>query len=528
MLAKLFRIAGLALVVAVVSSCTQETSRPAIHALSGDSAAVVPFGDTLFFLYGSQGAVNAVQRARAVSENIVILQNDPFFNADSLRVVVAGKNYNIVHKGKIIVSVTDEQAQRLNRHPLNLAEGYCRKVAMSIKSETKREGTLWLSVLLRIGLGLLLLFATYFAIKYLNIWHRYLRGWVRKQKRKTPPVLHKWIDAGTQTKVLLLLLRVLRLVLILLVLYICLFAFFRLFPATIWLSDTLLGYILNPLKSAAIDVWHYIPHLFAIIIIVIIFRFVTTAIRTVSKRIEDGTIVIKGFFPDWTKPTFNIIRVVLFVFMFILIFPHLPNSESNVFQGVSVFMGLLLSLGSTSFIGNLIAGLVITYMRPFQTGDCIKMGDNFGNVIEKSSLVTRIKTTKNEVVTIPNSIIMSTQTINYTNSAQQYGLILHSKITMGYSVPWRKVHELLIEAGLATPHVLQEPKPFVLQVALDDFYVEYEINIYTNNANEIPQIYSALNKNIQDIFAKAEIELVMPHVLETREGPKVEYPVKTA
>ncbi|GHU93491.1 mechanosensitive ion channel protein MscS [Bacteroidia bacterium] len=526
-MAKLLKIAGFALAAAVVLSCTRDIPRSAVYA-GRDSAAVVPFGDTLFFLYGHQGAVSAQQRARAVAENIIILQNDPFFDVDSLRVTTANNNYNIVHRGKIIVSITAEQVQRLHRHPSDLTEEYSNKIVVAIQNETERENVLWVSILVRVGLGLLLLLMTYFAIKYINRLYRYLRVWIRKQTNKTFVSLRKWIDAGTQIKALLVLLRVLRLVLVLLVLYIFLFALFRLFPSTIWLSNTLLGYIVHPLKNAAVAVWHYIPHLVAIIIIVIIFRFVIKTIRVVSKRIENGTVVIKGFYSDWTKPTFNIIRVLLFVFMFILIFPHIPHSESNVFQGVSVFFGLLLSLGSTSFIGNLIAGLVITYMRPFQTGDCIKMGDNFGNVIEKSSLVTRIKTTKNEVVTIPNSIIMSTQTINYTNSAQQYGLILHSKITMGYSVPWRKVHELLIEAGLATPHVLQEPKPFVLQVALDDFYVEYEINIYTNNANEIPQIYSALNKNIQDIFAKAEIELVMPHVLETREGPKVEYPVKTA
>jgi small-conductance mechanosensitive channel len=186
-------------------------------------------------------------------------------------------------------------------------------------------------------------------------------------------------------------------------------------------------------------------------------------------------------------------------------------NESPAFQGISVFIGVFFSLGSTSVISNMVSGLVITYMRPFKVGDRIKMGEFLGNVVEKKPLVTRIKTPKNELITIPNANIMTAQTINYSYSAQEYGLILYETVTMGYETPWRKIHEALLEAATNTPHVLTTPKPFVLQTALDDFYVEYQINIYTKEADLMPSIYSELNKNIQDVFAREKLELLSPH-----------------
>ena len=174
----------------------------------------------------------------------------------------------------------------------------------------------------------------------------------------------------------------------------------------------------------------------------------------------------------------------------------------------------------------MVSGLVITYMRPFKVGDRIRMGEFLGNVVEKTPLVTRIRTPKNELITIPNANIMTAQTVNYTSSANEYGLILYTTVTMGYEISWRKVHELLLEAGMNTPNVLQDPKPFVLQIALDDFYVEYQINVYTKNANEMANIYSDLYKNVQDVFARENIELLSPHYRAQRDGSDVTIPQK--
>ena len=217
---------------------------------------------------------------------------------------------------------------------------------------------------------------------------------------------------------------------------------------------------------------------------------------------------------------------MLYAFSFIIIFPYLPGSDSPIFQGVSVFVGILFSLGSSSAISNAVAGLVITYMRPFKAGDRIKIGELTGDVIEKSLLVTRIRTIKNESITIPNSTILAGHTINYTASADERGLILHTTVTIGYDVPWRKVHDLLINAAIMTDGTLndEQRKPFVLQTSLDDFYVAYQINVYTDQSHRIAQIYSDLHQHIQDKFNEGGVEIMSPHYRAARDGNAIAIP----
>ena len=179
---------------------------------------------------------------------------------------------------------------------------------------------------------------------------------------------------------------------------------------------------------------------------------------------------------------------------------------------------MIISLGSSTVIGNIIAGLVITYMRPFKLGDRIQLNETTGNVIEKTPFVTRLRTPKNEVVTIPNSFIMSSHTTNYSVSARQYGLIIHSTVTIGYDVPWRQVHQLLINAARQTTGVLPEPKPFVLETELSDYYPCYQINAYIKDADKLGDIYSDLHQNIQDVFNEAGVEIMSPHYFAGRDG----------
>jgi len=206
--------------------------------------------------------------------------------------------------------------------------------------------------------------------------------------------------------------------------------------------------------------------------------------------------------------------------------PHIPGSDSDIFKGVSVFIGIIFSLGSSSAISNAVAGLVITYMRPFKVGDRIKIGELSGDVLEKTLLVTRIRTIKNENITIPNSTILAGHTINYTTSAKETGLILHTGVTIGYDVPWKQVHELLIKAALATNGIMQDEnhKPFVFQTSLDDFYVAYQINAFTDQSNRMAGIYSYLHQNIQDFFNEGGVEIMSPHYRAARDGNMTSIP----
>lgn len=490
--------------------------------LAKDKAAVVPFQDTLFFVYGHIGSVSVVQRAQNIEENIKILEKDYKFHSDSLKIEIDGQNFLITYLEKTILGINDRQAKVLNKTKEEIAQEYLDIISDAINK--KREQGSWKNILKQIALSLLIIAITYYAIKYVNIGCRKLVLFVKKHKDKAINKIEFILDVNKQITIVVFIIKTLRFIIVLFILYSCLLTFLGLFPETKWLSDTLIQYVLSPLRAAVSAIKNFIPNLFSIIVIFFLFRFLVRIIKVVAERIEDQSMTFKGFYSDWAMPTFNIIKVILYIFMFILIFPHLPGAESKAFQGVSVFLGILFSLGSTSIIANIVSGIVITYMRPFKLGDRIRMGEFLGNVIEKTPLVTRIRTPKNEIITIPNGTIMNAQTYNYTTSAEEYGLILHTTIAVDYDIQWRRVHELLIEAALNTPNVLSDPQPFILQTALDDFYAKYQINVYTKEANEMANIYSNLNKNIQDIFNREEIELLSPHYNAHRDGSKIMIP----
>jgi small-conductance mechanosensitive channel len=245
-----------------------------------------------------------------------------------------------------------------------------------------------------------------------------------------------------------------------------------------------------------------------------------------TEEISKGRLVINGFYSEWAKPTFNIVRGIIIALGFVGIWPLLPMSDSKIFQGVSTFFGLLVALGGAGAFSNIIAGLVITYMRSFKIGDRVKIGEVIGDVKEKALLNTKVKTIKNEIITIPNSQMLNSHTINYTTANDEQGLILHTTVTIGYDVPWRQVQELLVNAALATEHVKKKPLPFVLQTSLDDFYVSYQLNARTREIQKMAVIYSELHKNIQDKFNEAGVEIMSPHYGAHRDGNQSTIPQK--
>ncbi|MCL2209790.1 MAG: mechanosensitive ion channel family protein [Treponema sp.] len=313
--------------------------------------------------------------------------------------------------------------------------------------------------------------------------------------------------------VIIFTLRIIKYAITLLQLYITFPIIFSFFPATQKYASSLFGYILSPLKKIFFSVVDYIPNLFTMIIIVIIARYVLRAMKFFAGKIDRGKLVIKGFYPDWAYPTYKLLQVFFLAFTVAVIYPYLPGSESRVFQGVSVFIGIILSLGSTNAIGNLVAGFVITYMRPFKIGDRVKIKEITGFVVEKNLTVVRLKTHKNEYVTFPNIMIMGSNIINYNTSSDEDedGLIIYAEVTFGYATPWQTVHDVLISAAYATDHVQKKPNPFVLQTKLDDFYACYQINCYTKDVDKVPLIYTLLYKNIQDGFREAGIDMTSAH-----------------
>ncbi len=247
-------------------------------------------------------------------------------------------------------------------------------------------------------------------------------------------------------------------------------------------------------------------------------------LRIFFKGIEEQRISISGFYPEWASPTFTISRFLVIAFLVIVAFPYLPGKDSPAFQAVSIFFGVLLSLGSTGAVSNIIAGIVLTYMRAFKIGDTVRIADTNGDVVEKTMFVTRIRTVKNVEVAVPNAMVLNDHIINYSALAEKEGLILHSKVTIGYDAPWQLVHELLKQAATETESLLKTPEPFVLQTSLDDYYVEYEINAYTNKPREMSRTYNELHRNIQDKFHEAGVEIASPGLMAYRDGSKPNIP----
>ena len=481
---------------------------------------VVVEGDTLFYLYTKRGGYTPLQRAEMIDAAIMQLGKRFTLHPDSVYIESSDIVTDLMYGNKVIASFTDQDGLWEGRSREQLATDK-RKIVVQKLKELKEEHSLW-----QLGKRILY-FVLVLAGQYLLFW---LTGWlfrklkVRIQKLKDTrlkPISiqnYELLDAQRQVSLLIFLSNLLRYVVMLLQLLITVPLLFAIFPQTKGLAYQIFSYIWNPIKNILVGIVDYIPSLFAILIICFAVKYLVRLVHYLSREVEAGRLKFGGFYPDWAMPTYHIIRFLLYAFMIAMIYPYLPGAKSGVFQGISVFIGLIVSLGSSTVIGNVIAGLVITYMRPFKLGDRIQLNDTTGNVIEKTPLVTRIKTPKNEVVTIPNSFIMSSHTVNYSASAREYGLIIHSEVTIGYDAPWRQVHQLLIEAALNTPGVIDDPRPFVLETSLSDWYPVYQINAYIREADKLAQIYSDLHQNIQDRFNEAGVEIMSPHYMAMRDG----------
>ncbi len=478
-------------------------------------------GDTLFQLYTRIGSFTVAERAEAVSRRLQRLYDDPFFSPDSLRLVPNQNSFDLVYRGdNIIMTVTEFDGLWFEKDPQTLAGDYLAVIRKEV-AEIRAENSL-LNILKRAGYVVLILLGVGLIIHGINRFFRFISGKLAtRQERYFKGLQFKSLALFTPDQhygAFLRILGVLRVLVILIALYLALPLLFGLFPKTKPIADTLLHWILSPVRSVVHGILAFLPNLFTIAIIVIATHYLLKGIKYFTNAIAEGNLQISGFYPDWALPTFNIVRFLVYAFMVVIIFPYLPGSQSPAFQGVSVFLGILLSLGSSSAIANIVAGLVITYMRPFRIGDRVKIGDVAGDVIEKTLLVTRIRNAQNEDITVPNATILSSHTVNYSTHAATDGLILHTTVTIGYDVPWKQVHEALIAAALRTTDVLAEPEPFVFQTGLEDFYVAYELNAYTRKANGLGGIYSELHQHIQDCCNEAGIEIMSPHYGALRDG----------
>ena len=481
---------------------------------------VVVEDDTLFYLYAKNGGFSAVQRAEMEAQSIDQLGRKMKLQPDSVYLENNDVGTNLMYGNKVITTITDQDAMWTGTSREELAEHHKEIVKAKLRKMQREHSLVQWSK--RILYFLLVVVGQYFLFRLTKWVYRKARVRIVKLKdTKLKPIQiqsYELLDTARQVKIILFFANIARWIVMGLQLLVSVPLLFSIFPRTKHFAFKILSYVWDPIKSIGVDIVHYIPNLFTICIICAGVHYLIKFIRYMATEIEAERLKLGSFYADWAMPTYHIVRFLLYAFMIAMIYPYLPGAKSGVFQGISVFVGLIVSLGSSTVIGNIIAGMVITYMRSFNVGDRIKLNDTTGNVIEKTPLVIRVRTPKNEIVTIPNSFMMSTQTVNFSNSAREFGLIIHSEVTIGYDAPWRKVHELLIDAALNTPGVQETPPPFVLQTSLSDFYPVYQVNAYIKDVDKMAQIYSDLHQNIQDRFNDAGIEILSPHYNSIRDG----------
>jgi small-conductance mechanosensitive channel len=511
----------------VFAAPQQKKNEPTLPGVSQiPEGQVVLDGKPIFGIKGRIFSFSPADRARLISDRLGKLMKSPLFNAESITTADTDLATDIVANDSIIMSVTDADADAEGKTRQEVAKDYAYKIRTAIEAHDREYsfrsilfGALYTSIA-TIALIAFLIVSKLLFPKIINKIESWRGTRIRTIRIQSVEIFNEERIVAS----LILVAKWTRILLFLLLLFLYFPFVFGFFPWTSGLSAKIFDYIAAPVEkiwSAAVS---YLPNIFYIAVITILVHFAIKITRFFFSEVEKQTITIPGFYSDWAKPTFKIVRFLMIVFALVVAFPYLPGSESPAFKGVTIFLGVLFSLGSTSAIANIVAGFILIYMRAFKVGDRVKIAETIGDVVEKNLLVTRIRTIKNVDITVPNSMVLGSHITNFSSSAQSYGLILHTSVTIGYDAPWRKVHDLLISAAKATEHILELPSPFVLQTSLDDFYVTYELNAYSDMPSVMAVTYSELHQNIQDRFNVAGVEIMSPHYSQIRDGSRIAIP----
>ncbi|THD69159.1 mechanosensitive ion channel [Robertkochia marina] len=481
--------------------------------------------DTLYSIKANLGPFTASERASGLSKRIADMLETGPIDFEKFSMYCEDLFCSIRYDENTITTITKVEAERQGMTLKELSQRNYDIIVTYLEAQKDRS---WTAVLHRIFIFLAALILFLIGFRYLNRGLRWIVSLVFKRVKGRAEAIkfnnYEFLSRARAERLILFGLGIIKNAVLLTLIYFYSLLLFTIFPKTEPIALKLFNYVLHPVERFAMAVLGYIPELIIIAIIILAARYLKRFLKFLAEEVEREALVVPGFYPDWAMPTYRLTSIFIYLFTFVAIFPYLPGSDSPAFQGVGVFLGLLLSLGSTTAISNIIAGLVIIYMRAFKKGDRVQIGDVKGDVVEKTMLVTRIRTPKNEEIAIPNAAILNGSTINYSMGAQGDGLIVHTTITIGYDVPWRQVHELMVQAALNTEFILKTPKPFVLQTSLDDFFISYQINGYTKEASKQARIYSNLHANIQDAFNEAGVEILSPHYRAERDGNEVTIP----
>ncbi len=482
-------------------------------------------GDTVMEIYAPTPTLSPSERAALYNDRVrrVVKEFSPPF--DSLCIVDNGLSVDIAFGEASLINITAADAHWAGMDKSALADAIRGRVLAAVAAYKKSLG-FW-NILRMVGLSLAVvavLVALFVLVNraFRNVVDRKIVGnrekWFKGIRIRNVELL----TSEKLTSAALFVSKIMRYAVYVILLYAALPMIFAIFPATRHLAKLLFSWIAAPLVSMGEGFITYLPNLLRIAVIIVVMRYILKFMRYIAAEIETGRLVIPKFYPDWARATFNLLRIFIYAFTVVLIFPLLPNSDSSIFKGVSVFIGVLFSIGSSSVISNMMAGLVITYMRSFKIGDRIKVGEVYGDVVEKTLFVVRVQTIKREVITVPNSSILSANVVNYSTAAGEGGpgIVIDVDVSVCYDTAWDKVYPLLIEAALGAEHVLPDPQPFVFTKELADFATVYSLRAYTRRPDLQAVISSNIYRNVLDVFRRENVEMIVPQYRSVRNGEK--------
>jgi small-conductance mechanosensitive channel len=496
----------------------------ATQTASQTGAPVIYRGQEIVRIYRPVGGLAPAERARLASERLNRLVRDPSFDATRVTVRHGETFSELLYDDRILGVVTDEDAQAVGRSRAEFAQ-QVRDRLVDVVASTRDEFSLW-SILMGATWAAL---AT--AILGVLLW---LVARVRRRVRRR---VDTWFQRVTVPAAEAPAFRTTRLgglthrivdvaaaVIFVAVAAVWVETVLQVLPWSRPVARLIYRYVAEPIGTLWFGLLAYVPNFFYLGVIALTTFLLLKVLHVIFREIEAGHLRFASFPSDWAEPTYKLVRTLLLAIAFVGAYPYIPGSQTPAFQGISLFLGLLVSLSSSSALSNIIAGTILTYTRAFKVGDIVRIGDTFGEVTIKRLLATHVRTHKNVVVSIPNSVILTTQVLNYTTLAAERGLVAHTSVTIGYDVPWRKVHALLTAAAMRTEGVLEDPPPFVLQIGLNDFSITYEINAFVSSPFPLPRTYSALHANIQDSFNEAAVEIMSPNYFALRDGNQVTTP----
>ena len=516
---------GVCLSVVLVTGAHAQTPQPPVPppiSPLAPSEAGVPVsldGEVVFYIHSGLGPFSAQERAESGRRRLIRIAEDPFYSEELFTTQKSDTGTLIFYRGDLVGMITAQDAASAHQSQEELASEKIEAVEQAVsRYRERREPTQWRRAQIGVGVATVALVAL---LLTLRIVHRWLTAVVERRRQagialrlqeqivmrpdRLARLELRGVRLGTAATATLLVLLYLQTV-------------FWFVPITRGYTLALLEYLLDPLANLWQGFLANVGNFFSIFVILLLARYFLKGLRSLFLAASADLVELPGIAPSWAPHLYRILRLLVIGITAVMIYPYIPGSNTDAFRGLGILGGALLTVGASSAVGNFIAGLMLVFSDTFRIGDRVKVGDTPGDVLETSMSLTRIRTPKNEVVTYPNAMLLSGHLVNYSAKAREEGLILHTSATIGYDVPWRKVHDLLVQAALRTPGIVPQPAPFVLQTALNDFSITYEINAYTRSANAMAQIYGALHQNIQDAFNEAGVEIMSPHFTSLRDG----------